>query len=123
MGEYKVDYDTRTRGTSIETCRTEARNSINNMLEALNDIEERNLYDQHKIMVTFQVDSATKAKCGVEGDAPATFSVESNFLRELGFVTHHGIHHMFTIKAIAQNQKLTLDAHLGMAPSTANLKK
>ena len=53
MGEYKVDYDTRTRGTSIETCRTEARNSINNMLEALNDIEERNLYDQHKIMVTF----------------------------------------------------------------------
>jgi len=52
MGEYKVDYDTRARGTSIETCRTEARSSINNMLEALNDIEERNLYDS-KIKVTF----------------------------------------------------------------------
>jgi hypothetical protein len=122
MGEYKVDYDTRARGTSIETCRSEARSSINNMLEALNDIEERNLYD-NKIKVTFQVDSATKAKCGVEGDAPASFAVETNFLRELSFTTHHGIHHMFTIKAIAANQDLTLDAHLGVAPSTANLKK
>ena len=41
---YKVDYDSRVRGTSIETCKIEARNSINNMLEALNEIEEKGNY-------------------------------------------------------------------------------
>ena len=44
----------------------------------------------------------------------------SNFLRELGFVSHHSVHHMAIIKVLCQNHGVTLPINFGVAPSTQN---
>ena len=51
---------------------------------------------------------------------PITYSVRTNFLRELAFVTHHGVHHLAMIKVICLNYGVDLPENFGMAPSTQN---
>jgi hypothetical protein len=51
-------------------------------------------------------------------EVPTSFSVESNFFRELAFASHHAIHHIATIKLICENNGSELPADFGVAPST-----
>ena len=65
------------------------------------------------VTVRFQVDPCMESKV-------KEIDFESNFLRELGFVSHHSIHHMATIKVICSNFGVTLPKNYGVAPSTQN---
>ena len=46
--------------------------------------------------------------------------LDSNFLRELQFVSHHSTHHMAMIRVICTNLGVSLPSDFGIAASTRN---
>ena len=44
--------------------------------------------------------------------------LDSTVVREVAFATHHGIHHVAMMKAIAGEMGVSLDGDIGKAPST-----
>ena len=49
-----------------------------------------------------------------------SFNIQSTFLRELSFVSHHSVHHMSSIRLISENMNVFLPTEFGLAPSTKN---
>lgn len=97
-----IDYDTRNRGTSVETDIDTARDTIKAQIDRLakdrRDIE---------MDVSIQVDGS-----GTRVDA------KSSLVREMAYVLSHTIHHNAMIAGIVTSRGLDLPEDFGYAPST-----
>ena len=107
-----VNYDIRKRNTAIENCKEEAMKFsiiLTDRVKALShDISENEQLDVH-----FLGDS--KSEC--------FFVTHSTFFRELAFVSHHGIHHLATVKLMMQFLGCGPDDNIGVANSTLLAKR
>jgi len=107
-----IQYDVRDRGTEIEKDLDAARREVERLIADVKALSSERLKDP--VQATFVLSA--------EGDAAALCSTVG---RELGFCTHHAIHHHALIKAIASD--LGIQANLphdfGLAPSTAHHQK
>lgn len=102
-----VAYDQRARGGCIETERGAAIAETESLSGCLAGIDET----QMMFPVTIR---AMVSGDGLEAE------IESTFVRELWFATHHAIHHNALLKPIAAAVGVTLPAEFGRAPSTVN---
>jgi hypothetical protein len=107
-----IQYDVRDRGTTIESDLAAARREVDRLMAEVQALPEEAL--------TRPVHAAFVLSAGGE-----QASLPSTLGRELGFCTHHAIHHHALIRAIASaldiNAKLPSD--FGLAPSTAHHHK
>ncbi|GAB5360395.1 hypothetical protein AAMO2058_000624200 [Amorphochlora amoebiformis] len=104
-----VEFDSRIRGTDVEFYPDAAIEEIESLKDTINSLGDKDLL--RPVECVFLIDGEGKS-----------MKFQSNFLRELWFVTHHAIHHNAIMKVIAQ--ELILDEiipdEFGMAPSTLN---
>ena len=102
-----IQYDKRIRSSDLETDPLAALSLCNSCISA---IQNRQVDSGHIIKVEFI--------CDKSGDV---FQVESTLDRELAFVSHHGIHHLSTVRIMMESIGYSFpDKLLGVAPSTAN---
>jgi hypothetical protein len=101
----EADYDTRQRGTDVETCRAAALAAIRRQSSGLLDlpagIEGRPLW----------------LSVLVSPGSPAV-AVETTVGRELAFLLSHTIHHNALIGILAAALGVAVPGHFGHAPST-----
>ncbi|CAM9300025.1 unnamed protein product [Heterosigma akashiwo] len=103
-----IQYDLRERGTSVESEKEAALEKIDELCSQITKINAEDL--QVKTKVAFMLSG--------DGEQHA---FDSNLGRELGFVTHHAIHHNSMCKVIAANLGYSdFASGLGVAPSTAH---
>eukprot|EP00470_Lotharella_oceanica_P004468 CAMPEP_0170169988 /NCGR_PEP_ID=MMETSP0040_2-20121228/2937_1 /TAXON_ID=641309 /ORGANISM="Lotharella oceanica, Strain CCMP622" /LENGTH=172 /DNA_ID=CAMNT_0010409067 /DNA_START=104 /DNA_END=623 /DNA_ORIENTATION=- len=104
-----VDYDTRNRGTTVETDPAVAAAEIDALCGLFCELTEDQLGQD--LRCSFMMSGG--------GDRQ---EFESNMKRELFFCTHHAIHHNALIKIIASELGLghMCPSDMGMAPSTLN---
>lgn len=101
----QLDYDSRERGTDVETSRLAAVRTIDVLL---NDV---------KNWADAPIDTPLTLSTMLDADRPAV-NVPTSFGRELSFVISHTVHHNAMIGAIARAQGAELPARFGYAPST-----
>lgn len=110
--EGEIHYDLRQRGGADEVDMDQAQKRIEGVMDRLQSLNPPS-------------SSSVEACFMLSGDGEE-FRLPSTVERELGFATHHGIHHMAMIKIIAlQTLKLppeALPADFGKAPSTINFE-
>lgn len=99
-----IDYDHRVRGVPVESDRAAALDHITTLRSGLASLRE-GLDGPVRIRVMLSGE-------GTEAELP------SNVAREVAFATHHGIHHVAMMKAIAGEMGVTLSDEIGKAPST-----
>ena len=102
-----IDYDKRSRGGTIETNITAAKSSISEITEFLTNLSSDDL--QKTVNLSTEISVADK-KVAVVGTTVA---------REIVFAGSHTVHHLATIKHIAQMQNIEVNKDLGIAPATA----
>lgn len=106
-----IDYDHRRRGALIETERSQAINEIEEIKQWVKNLQS--LCDHFG---NFTVDVVTEVSlCDTQ-----SVTVESNFLRELVFVSSHAVHHYALISLIAKLQNVELNDDIGLAPATVS---
>lgn len=102
-----IDYDKRSRGGIIERCPKAALQSIKEIRTFLMALTAEQL--QQKIKLSTEISIKDKQ----------VLIVDTTLAREIIFVGSHAVHHLATVKHIAQSQKITIDSALGVAPATA----
>lgn len=105
-----IDYNTRNRGTAIET---NSNIALDQLHQILNWIEEsKNSHTKDDLNKDIKIIS--------EIDCLQTQSMEfySNIARELLYLINHTIHHTAHIGLIAKNQGIKIPLDTGMAPCT-----
>ena len=102
-----IDYDTRQRNTSVQDDRSVGLKEVEKLMTLM---DESDSFDyQLPVYVEHIGDSITGEKC----------RMSSSFGRELMFVSHHGLHHLFTIRLMMDSMAYPAgDAQLGVANST-----
>lgn len=99
-----VNYDSRKRDYSIQTCTETAKKAIQSVIDNLNKPNKNILLNQL-----------------IDGEI---IEIESNYNRELLYNLEHCIHHQALIKvAVLQNNSITIDQNFGVAPSTIEYRK
>lgn len=99
-----IEYDHRARGVAVETDRAAALKKIGTLREGLATLGQ-NLSGPVRIRVMLSGE-------GTEAE------LDSTIAREIAFATHHGIHHVAMMKAIAAEMGVALGGDVGKAPST-----
>ncbi|MDQ7013920.1 MAG: hypothetical protein Q9O74_08510 [Planctomycetota bacterium] len=99
-----IAYDHRERGVAVETDRAAALDQISTLREGIANLGQ-NLGGPVRIRVMLSGD-------GTEAE------LDSTIAREVAFATHHGIHHVAMMKAIAGEMGVRLGDEIGKAPST-----
>ena len=102
-----IDYDKRSRGGLIESCPKAAQKSIEEISAFLAALTTEIL--QTKVKLSTEISVVDKQVA----------IVDTTLGREVIFVGSHAVHHLATIKHIAQAQKLDVEGSLGIAPATA----
>lgn len=108
-GAEPIDYDHRERGVAVESDRTAARGQISSLRAGLDRLEGTGGQD-----VRVRVMIAADGREAV---------LRSTIAREVAFATHHGIHHVAMMKAIAGEMGVELAEEIGKAPSTVNFER
>lgn len=100
-----IDYDRRERGTPTESDLDAALARIDGLRARLDDVDPGDCLRTVtiKVMLTSGGDEA---------------ALESNLARELAFASHHAIHHMAMMAAIADELGAPIPDGFGKAPST-----
>ena len=111
-----IHYDVRKRGTAVESDISEARKEVDRLIAVVESLPDAALARPVAAAFVLSSDDADGA-----GEPLA-----STVGRELGFVTHHAIHHHALIKTMAK--ALGLGGlggirEFGVAPSTAQYRK
>lgn len=102
-----IDYDKRSRGGLIESCPKAAQKSIEEISAFLT------------ALTTEQLGLIVKLSTEISVVDKQVAIVDTTLGREVIFVGSHAVHHLATIKHIAQAQKLDVEGSLGIAPATA----
>jgi hypothetical protein len=102
-----VAYDRRERGGSIETDRGAAVAEARELARTFEGLDETRMGSPVRICAMVTGD-------GCEAE------LDSTFVRELWFASHHAIHHAALMKPIAAAAGIELPAEFGRAPSTVN---
>lgn len=105
-----IDYETRRRGTDVETNRDAAVSGLTQAAGRVERIEIDDLAQPVRVIVRFTADGGTVAMGSTLG-------------RELAFVLSHTIHHNALIAAIAVAQGIELPEYFGFAPSSVAFLK
>lgn len=107
FGINNIDYDSRLRGSNIESNPCEA---IKKIAEIASWIEQLSTDDFNKpLLLSSEVSIKSK---NVQ-------TVTTSLARELIFVGSHAVHHYAMISQITFAQKASFDQNFGLAPSTA----
>lgn len=101
----RMDYDTRVRGTAIESRRELALGEIHRLV--------RNLGDVNADLLSRPVTLASR----LETHGPALM-VESSVGRELAFVLSHTTHHLAIVALLLHGLGVSVPPRFGYAPST-----
>lgn len=107
LSEGLIDYDKRSRGGIIESCPKAALQSIQEISDFLNALTAQQL--QQTIKLSTEI-SVTDKQVAI---------VDTSLAREIIFTGSHAVHHLATIKHIAQAQEIDVEGSLGIAPATA----
>jgi uncharacterized damage-inducible protein DinB len=102
-----IDYDKRSRGGLVESCPKAAQSAIESIAKFLSALTPEQLQQTVKLSTEISVTDKQVA------------IVDTTLAREVIFVGSHAVHHLATIKHIAQAQELKVEANLGLAPATA----
>jgi hypothetical protein len=102
----ELSYDSRRRGTMVET----------DPLAAVNEIER--LFFRLDRLAAIPMDRHVRLSALVDKGLPALI-VQSTVGRELAFVIQHTIHHFALIAVLLEWQGFPVAADFGLAPSTA----
>jgi len=112
-----LSYDIRTRGTDVESNLASAIDMNDVLVKRLAEIS----IDQHMMDMSVSISHVTDG-------AGSQISLPSTLARELVFVSHHGIHHVATVKSLILTHYPDIDmgevsivSDIGKAPSTINL--
>lgn len=100
-----IDYDTRRRGTAVETDLQAAACEARRLHDALDRIEPADL-DRPLAVILMQASDRPPSRW------------QSTLGRELAFVLSHTIHHGAMIAAMAEQMGVPVPAGFGLAPST-----
>ena len=100
-----VDYDRRTRGTRIETSRSDGIEKTLRLMDRLSRLAD------------VESSSLVYVRVVPDPDSEAVFH-ESTFGREIAFVVNHSIHHNALIDVIAKTLRVPVPYRFGYAPST-----
>ncbi|MBK7404213.1 MAG: hypothetical protein IPJ41_06160 [Phycisphaerales bacterium] len=109
LGAEPIDYDHRERGVAVETDRAAARGQISSLQAALAGLEGTG--GQDVLIRVMLSDDGREAL------------LRSTVAREVAFATHHGIHHVAMMKAIAAEMGIELPTEIGRAPSTLHFER
>ena len=109
VADEPIEYDRRTRGLPIETDRSRAKEHIASLRVGIASLEGTGS-DEVRIRVM------------IAGDGHEAV-LRSTVAREVAFATHHGVHHVAMMKAIAAEMGVELDADIGKAPSTIHYER
>ena len=107
LKEGLIDYDKRSRGGTIETKLTAAKGAISEISDFLNKLTDEQLKQTVKLSTEISVEDKNVA------------IVDTTVAREIIFAGSHTVHHLATIKHIAQMQNIEVNKDLGIAPATA----
>lgn len=102
----RIDYDTRERGTRVETNRNEALKRIAETRNALRDAALEALLEAGVTVVDRHDPECDRIVVG------------SSIAREMAYVLSHTTHHNAIIRAIAETRGRNVPAFFGFAPST-----
>ena len=102
-----IDYDKRSRGGVIEKNAQSAQAAIVEIIAFLNAFSIEEL--QQTVKLSTEISVADKQVA----------VVDTTLAREIIFAGSHTVHHLATIKHIAQMQDVDVDKGLGIAPATA----
>jgi len=107
-----IQYDVRDRGTAIESDLAAARREVDRLMTEIQALPDEAL--TRPVQAAFVLSAG-----GEQASLPSTLG------RELGFCTHHAIHHHALIRVIASalNINAKLPSDFGLAPSTAHYQK
>lgn len=107
IGENEIDYDKRSRGGVIEKSSEAAQSSIVEIIVFLKALSASQLQQTIKLSTEISVEDKQIA------------IVNTTVAREIVFAGSHTVHHLATIKHIAQMQNVNVSGSLGIAPATA----
>ena len=107
LSEGLIDYDKRSRGGIIESSPKAALQSIQEISDFLNALTAQQL--QQTIKLSTEISVTDKQ----------VVIVDTSLAREIIFTGSHAVHHLATIKHIAQAQEIEVEGSLGIAPATA----
>jgi len=102
-----IDYDKRSRGGDVEKSAQAALSAIDDIILFLKTLSDQQL--QQTIKLSTEVSVKDKV----------VVIVDTTLAREVIFTGSHTVHHLATIKQIAQHQNIKLENGLGLAPATA----
>jgi len=101
----EFSYDSRLRGTPVETIPAAAIEEINRLNYALDGLTDEAL--SRSLFLRTLVCRGTNA-----------ISVRTTLEREAAFVVQHTIHHCATMAVLLEGMRVSVPRHLGYAPST-----
>ena len=104
-GMEEISYDSRLRGTVVETDPAAAAAEIDRQLHALSDLDAAAL-------------SRPLILCTLMRTGSAPVRVRTTIERELVFVVQHTIHHCATIAVLLERMRVSVPQRFGYAPST-----
>lgn len=107
LSEGLIDYDKRSRGGVIESSPKAAQALIVEISAFLQALSPQQLQQTIKLSTEISVIDKQVA------------IVETTLAREIIFTGSHSVHHLATIKHIAQAQEIEVEGSLGIAPATA----
>lgn len=102
-----VDYDHRERNVPMET-------DVSAGLEALRDLAE-----ELRVLATSDPRTALTIRVMIAASGE-TEELSTTLGREIAFATHHGVHHLAMMRAIACEHAVVVGEDVGKAPSTLN---
>jgi uncharacterized damage-inducible protein DinB len=102
-----IDYDKRSRGGVVESSPKAAQEAIEAISTFLKSLTTEQL--QKTVQLSTEISVVDKQVA----------IVDTTLGREIIFVGSHAVHHLATIKHIAQAQEVEVEGDLGIAPATA----
>lgn len=105
----KIDYETRERGTEIETSRAAAERKAHELTAALPGLTMK--FSEGAVLQIERVIHSADGRL-------QALNYSSSLARELDFVHQHTVHHFAMIALILQHQGVDVPAEFGMSPST-----
>jgi uncharacterized damage-inducible protein DinB len=105
LNDDEISYDSRLRGTAIETSPIAAIEEINRLLDALDDVDDAAL--ARDLLLHTLVS---------RGLPPVR--VRTTVEREATFVVQHTIHHCATMAVLLERMRISVPHDFGYAPST-----
>ncbi len=105
-----IDYNTRNRGSAIETDSNIAIQQVNQILDWIEVSENSHTKDD--------LNKAIKIISEIDCIQTQSMEFSSNIARELLYLINHTIHHTAHIGLIAKNNGIEIPLDVGMAPCT-----